>query len=75
MAQQQIVNIEKLKVLVEKLGRHAISKVTIDADVSHSTIRDALRGKVPGPESRVKLAKFFKKKEKELFPMIDSGES
>lgn len=67
----QIVNKTKLRELVDSYESHGISRVVVGSDVSHSTIRDALAGRVPGVKSQKKLAKFFDMKVEDLFPFVE----
>jgi hypothetical protein len=62
-----------IKTLIQSLGeRRPEAYLEYKADVSRTSIKDMLRGAVPGVRTRKKIADFFGKNEDELFPLIDS---
>lgn len=69
----RVTNTALLKTLIANLGERGQALLEIGADISRSTIRDMLRGAVPGDLTRSKVAAFFEIDESELFPLIVPG--
>lgn len=67
---EQIVYKTYLKKLVESLGKNGRAKLAVGAEVSASSVRDALAGRLPGQETRTRIAAFFKVPEDKLFPHV-----
>lgn len=65
-------NIILLNKLMASLGDRPEAKLEIGADISRSSIRDMMRGGVPGQEVRRKVSSFFEISEMELWPEIVS---
>ena len=63
-----ITNLINLNKLLNSLGKCPEAKLEIGTEISRSTIRDMLKGKVPSPPIRDKVAKFFEVEEGFIWP-------
>ena len=68
-------NIILLKQLVSGLGKRGQAKLELEADISRSSIRDMLRGAIPGAEVRGKVSSYFKISENKLWPFLEEKEA
>lgn len=70
----RITDRELLKKLFNEKGPHSMAQLEIAADISRSTIRDMLAGRVPSDSIRKKVAAFFERDVSVLFPLVKTGE-